>query len=109
MIIFLNRYLRVLKGYVRNKACSEGSIAEAYVAEECMTFCARYLFDMDSRLNRPDRYMECASDDGIGLSVFRNSGRSVGVDSWQIMSSFEIQQAHFYILQNCEEVRPWIE
>jgi hypothetical protein len=94
---------------VRNKARPEGSIAEGYLAEECMTFCARYLVDMDSRLNRPDRYMDYVGDDRTGLSVFKSNGRSVGGDSWENMSLSEIQQAHFYILQNCEEVRPWIE
>ncbi|XP_057443879.1 uncharacterized protein LOC130736038 [Lotus japonicus] len=105
----VERFLRILKSYVRNKARPEGSIAEGYVAEECMTFCARYLTDMDSRLNRPDRYMDYASDEFVGLSVFKNNGRSIGGGSWESMSSSDIQQAHFYILQNCEEVRPWIE
>ncbi|XP_057442542.1 uncharacterized protein LOC130734207 [Lotus japonicus] len=45
----VERFLRILKSYVRNKARPEGSIAEGYVAEECMAFCARYLTDMDSR------------------------------------------------------------
>lgn len=94
---------------MRNKARPEGSIAEGYVAEECMTFCARYLTDMDSRLNRPDRYMDCASDDCTSLTVFKNNGRSIGGGTWDSMRLSEIEQAHFYILQNCEEVRPWIE
>ncbi|GKE27599.1 zinc finger, PHD-type containing protein [Tanacetum coccineum] len=32
------RYMKKLKGYVRNKAKLEGSIAEGYVAEEALTF-----------------------------------------------------------------------
>ena len=28
----VERYLRTLKGYVRNKACPEGSIAEGYIS-----------------------------------------------------------------------------
>ncbi|XP_075100759.1 uncharacterized protein LOC142176620 isoform X2 [Nicotiana tabacum] len=39
----IERYLGTLKSYVRNCACPEGSIAEAYIANECMTFCSRYL------------------------------------------------------------------
>ncbi|XP_057760053.1 uncharacterized protein LOC130980381 [Arachis stenosperma] len=39
----IERYLGHLKSYVRNKAKSEGSIAEGYVAEEALTFCSRYL------------------------------------------------------------------
>ncbi|KAL4298991.1 hypothetical protein AHAS_Ahas17G0056200 [Arachis hypogaea] len=33
-------YLGHLKSYVRNKAKSEGSIAEGYVVEEALTFCS---------------------------------------------------------------------
>jgi len=63
---------------VRNKAQPEGSIAEGYVVEKCMKFCAKYLVDMDSRLNRAVKYIEHASDDCNGLLVFKNNGRSIG-------------------------------
>ncbi|XP_074346497.1 uncharacterized protein LOC141685284 [Apium graveolens] len=43
----IERYLGKLKSYVRNRSKPEGSIAEGYLAEECMTFCSR----MDKRLN----------------------------------------------------------
>ncbi|GKF61781.1 hypothetical protein Tco_0181835, partial [Tanacetum coccineum] len=45
------RYMKKLKNYVRNKAKPEGSIAEGYVAEEALTFCSRYLKDVETRLN----------------------------------------------------------
>jgi len=61
--LFIVRSLCVIKGYVHNKVRPEGSIAKGYVAEECVTFCARYLVHMDSRLNQVGRYMERASDD----------------------------------------------
>lgn len=48
-------YLRTLKGYVRNKACPEGSIAEGYISEECLTFCARFFEDVSTKVNRPER------------------------------------------------------
>lgn len=38
----IERYLYKL-AFVRNKGHPEGSIAEAYLADECVTFCARYL------------------------------------------------------------------
>ena len=41
----IERYLAVLKKYVRNKSRPEGSIAEGYLADECLTFCARFLND----------------------------------------------------------------
>jgi hypothetical protein len=42
----IERYLHTLKGYARNKAHPEGSIAEGYILEECMTFCSHFLEDM---------------------------------------------------------------
>jgi hypothetical protein len=49
----IEKYLRTLKGYVRNKAQPEGSIAEGYISKECMTFCSCFLEDIDTKLNRP--------------------------------------------------------
>ncbi|KAK1373570.1 hypothetical protein POM88_029763 [Heracleum sosnowskyi] len=39
----IERYLCKLKSYVRNNSKPEGSIAEGYLAEECLTFCSRFL------------------------------------------------------------------
>uniref|UniRef100_A0A803MV00 DUF4218 domain-containing protein n=1 Tax=Chenopodium quinoa TaxID=63459 RepID=A0A803MV00_CHEQI len=38
---FLPKYIQTLKSYVRNRAHPEGSIAEGYLADECLTFCSR--------------------------------------------------------------------
>ncbi|GKB83970.1 zinc finger, PHD-type containing protein [Tanacetum coccineum] len=38
----LLRFMKKLKGYVRNKAKPKGSIAEGYVAEEALTFSSHY-------------------------------------------------------------------
>ncbi|GJY16009.1 reverse transcriptase domain-containing protein [Tanacetum coccineum] len=47
------RYMKKLKGYVRNKAKPEGSIAEGYVAEEALTFSSHYFRDVTTKFNRP--------------------------------------------------------
>ncbi|XP_074359754.1 uncharacterized protein LOC141699836 [Apium graveolens] len=39
----IERFLGNLKSYVRNRRKPEGSIAEGYLAEECVTFCSRFL------------------------------------------------------------------
>ncbi|XP_074356639.1 uncharacterized protein LOC141696392 [Apium graveolens] len=39
----IERYLGKLKSYVRNRSKPEGFIAEGYLAEECVTFCSRFL------------------------------------------------------------------
>jgi len=37
------RYLGYLKSYARNKRQPEGSIAECYITEECLSYCLRYI------------------------------------------------------------------
>jgi len=37
------RFFVRLKALVKNRAQPEGSIAEGYCMEECMTFCSRFL------------------------------------------------------------------
>ncbi|CAN0846128.1 hypothetical protein LINGRAHAP2_LOCUS4312, partial [Linum grandiflorum] len=49
------RFLGKLKGYVENKARPEGSIAETYLVDECLTFCSRYLTSVETLYNRPER------------------------------------------------------
>ncbi|XP_060202854.1 uncharacterized protein LOC132631278 [Lycium barbarum] len=106
---YIERYLRTLKNYVRNKSRPEGSIAEGYLVEECMTFCSKYLTDIETKENRPDRNFNSSNIDPNGLSIFNCPCKPLPGDSWEELSALEIKQAHFYILQNCEEVRPWTE
>ncbi|XP_039142533.1 uncharacterized protein LOC120279674 [Dioscorea cayenensis subsp. rotundata] len=51
----IERFLLKLKNYVRNKKYPEGSIAEGYWAEECVTFCSRYLEDVETIFDKPSR------------------------------------------------------
>ena len=89
--LFPNRYLSRLKSYVHNKVCPEGSIAEGYLGEECLTFCSRYLESVETIFNRPIRNIE----DSTGAVV------SIALDqkSWI--------QAHRYVLFECDEIIPF--
>ncbi|XP_009611409.1 uncharacterized protein [Nicotiana tomentosiformis] len=75
---FIERMLRTLKGYIRNMARPEGSIAEGYLAEECMAFCFIYLTDMEAKENRPDRNSNSSNMDPNGLYVFNCRGKLFG-------------------------------
>uniref|UniRef100_A0A2N9FEG8 Transposase-associated domain-containing protein n=1 Tax=Fagus sylvatica TaxID=28930 RepID=A0A2N9FEG8_FAGSY len=106
----IERYLRTLKGYVRNKARPEGSIAEGYISEECMTFCSWYLHDMDTKFNRPERNVDASQNEATsGLSVFASVNRNRQNYTFETLSKSELQMAHHYILTNCEEIAPWVE
>ena len=74
----VERYLRTLKGYVRNKARPEGSIAEGCISEECLTFCSRFFEDVSTKLNRPYRQeRSVVSEPPSGLSVLSSMDFSV--------------------------------
>ena len=55
MVWVMVRIMHTLKEFVRNRARPEGSIAEAYIADECLTFCSRYLHRVETRFNRLER------------------------------------------------------
>ena len=95
--IYSPRYLMTLKSYVRNRSRPEGSIAEGYLVEECMTFCTRYLDDIESKLNRPSR--NCEGGDN----------RPLGKEERFTLTGIQKKQAHRYMLFNTDAVIPFRE
>ncbi|XP_071726811.1 uncharacterized protein [Rutidosis leptorrhynchoides] len=101
----VERYLMLLKSYVRNKAQHEGSIAEGYVKEECLNFCSRYFEGVETRFNRPPR-----NDDNIlgkEKYIFNSGGRSIGKVEVIELDSNSLSQAHRYVLLNHSKVLPF--
>lgn len=99
-----------LKKKVRNKACVEGSIAEAYMIEEISTFCSFYFEpNVETKLNRVPRNDDggdVASDES--LSIFRHPGRGFGVQRERWLLDDEHEAATIYVLLNCDEILPYI-
>ena len=92
------RFMGVLKKYVRNRARPEGSIAKAYGTEEVIEFCVDYIPDLDS----------------IGVSDSRHEGRLRGKGILEKKKYIAIQdddfnKAHYTVLQNSSLVHPYIE
>lgn len=83
-----------MKNYVRSRSRPEGSIAEGYLAEECMTFCSMYLNDVESKLNREKR-----NDEG-GDNFVTEGGRHIGSEKVFMLHDIEWIQAHRYVLNN---------
>lgn len=104
----IERRLGTLKNFVRNRARPEGSIAEAYVASDTLTFCSRYMEDVDTRFNQ---------DDGSGgdgplfddTSVFMHGVTLVGSNRVQYIDDGVMDKLVWYVLNNCEEVEPYLE
>lgn len=98
-----------LKSYVRNRARPEGSIAEGYLVDECLTFCSRYLHGIETKFNRPERnYDGGTSSYGTSqLSIFSTPGRPFGKAIMRELKDDIYNAATYYVLQNCDEVKPF--
>ncbi|KAL7250093.1 hypothetical protein ACSBR1_012149 [Camellia fascicularis] len=62
---------------MHNQSHPEGSIAEGCLVEGCMTFCSRYLDDVESKLNRPIRNYDVSDNPGILLGHALGKGKGL--------------------------------
>jgi hypothetical protein len=93
----IERFMGILKHFVRNKARPEGSIAESYVIESVIDFCVDYMDEVAP----------------IGLPLSRHEGRlkwqgGLGL-STEIPDQELLHKAHFLILQSAEDVSKYID
>jgi len=91
------RYMKVLKGYVKNRSRPEGCIVERYIVEEALDFCSEYLADGDLIGIPKPRYARRAFGEGI-------TGKQIVPVSRTLLD-----QAHLYVLHNSDEVEPYVE
>jgi hypothetical protein len=110
---FPERYLGKLKSYVRNKSRPEGSIAEGYLAEECLTFCSRYLHSgVETRFTRMTRNSDrCDPNEHESPSSCPNIGHPIGGKRKGQAISLDCKSrslAHRYILFNHDDVQKFI-
>jgi hypothetical protein len=66
----VQRRLYTLKRYLRNGAEPEGSIAEGYVADECLTFFSIYMDDVNTVYNKEPRNSDFEDLDAYDVQVF---------------------------------------
>ncbi|KAK6115462.1 hypothetical protein DH2020_007731 [Rehmannia glutinosa] len=105
----IERFLGSLKKYVRNRARPEGSIAEAYVVNEALTFCSMYLDGIETKFNRLERNWVENEYANIGkILVFQNRFRPIGKMTVTQLGNDLRNKAEYYILQNCSEIRDYI-
>ncbi|XP_057453002.1 uncharacterized protein LOC130744857 [Lotus japonicus] len=92
----VERYMKILKGYTMNPYRPEASIVERYIAEEAIEFCSNYLSEVDA----------------IGVPKSRHDGRCEGMGTQGLnvkcMTWKVLHPAHLYILNNTDEVQPYL-
>ncbi|KAI5314965.1 hypothetical protein L3X38_044141 [Prunus dulcis] len=89
------RYMKVLKGYVQNRTSPEGCIAERYITEEAVEFCTQHLSDV--------------STVGVPSSQKMGVSKPLSGCTMSVVDPDLLNQAHLYVLENTEEVLPYIE
>ncbi|XP_044947053.1 uncharacterized protein LOC123396082 isoform X2 [Hordeum vulgare subsp. vulgare] len=110
---FVERYIGKLKSNVRNRAHPEGSIAEAFLADECMTFCSRYIIGFETKHNLASRNEDDEEwvgnhDSAHGSRLFPHSGNPLGRPRNYVLSGVAKVQAHRYVLFNCSDVNSYL-
>ncbi|KAL3839108.1 hypothetical protein ACJIZ3_023699 [Penstemon smallii] len=102
----IERFLKLLKSHVRNKARPEGSIAEGYIVKECLTFMSMYLHGIETKFNRTERNYDGVQDhQEYELTVFALKVRPLGpLKRCNPLSQKDIDIAQNFILNNCVEV-----
>ena len=74
------RFLGTLKKFVRNKARPEGSIAEAYIDYECITFMFMYLEDTNQQeWNYGGDNAQVEKD----LAIFKENWWTIGASTFE--------------------------
>ncbi|TYJ99687.1 hypothetical protein E5676_scaffold562G00810 [Cucumis melo var. makuwa] len=98
----IERSLRALKQYVQNKARPEGSIAEAFIMNECLTFCSMYLTGIETRFNKNpqnddsmNRQLVCGD-----FEVFKQNVRPMGGSVVRTLSEDEKSMCHCGCFEN---------
>jgi hypothetical protein len=98
----IERRLGTLKNFVRNRARPEGSIAEAYMASDTLTFCSRYMEDVDTKFNQDDDSgTEMPLPDDI--SIFKHGVTLVGANRTEYIEDVVMNKLIWYVLHNAEE------
>ena len=91
------RYMGILKKYVRNRSRPEGSIVQGYTTEEVVEFCIDYMEQLNP----------------IGVPTSRHEGRLDGkgtIGRKSIIADFDtLSKAHFTVLHHMNEVEPHIQ
>jgi len=93
----IERYMKILKGYVKNQYRPKASMIERYIAEESVEFCSDYMAKAKPIVVPQRSWLNKCSISNIirGVSVISKDHE-------------KLLQAHLYILNNTNEVIPYL-
>uniref|UniRef100_A0A803N9M9 Uncharacterized protein n=1 Tax=Chenopodium quinoa TaxID=63459 RepID=A0A803N9M9_CHEQI len=79
------------------------------LVREALIEMSRYMQNIETRFNRLEQNYENANGDDEALPIFSHPGRGLGAPTVIDVPKSELDQAHNYILKNCDEVQPFLE
>lgn len=94
----IERYLKTLKGYVRNRARPEGSMAEGYAIVEALGFCTEYMQEYTVTTRR---VWDDKEDPSMYDEILEGSGRT------RRLSPDLEQWIHEFVLNNAAPLEDW--
>ncbi|XP_052181232.1 uncharacterized protein LOC127794290 [Diospyros lotus] len=95
----IERRMGTYKGYVRNFSRPDGSITEAYVVDEAVTFLSRYLHNIETRFTRLERNWDVPCTQHK-MELFNNKIRTMGASKFGKLGVFD-HVVQWYLLNNC--------
>lgn len=95
----VERHMGTYKGYVRNFARPDGSISEAYIVDEAITFLSRYLDDTETRFTRLERNWDIPTTK-YSMELFNNNIRTMGAPTFGVLGPRR-NMVQWYLLNNC--------
>ncbi|MFS8034398.1 hypothetical protein Hanom_Chr17g01580711 [Helianthus anomalus] len=95
----IERRMGTYKGYIRNFARPDGSITEAYVVDEVVTFLSRYVDDIETRFNRAERNWDVTTTKHE-MDLFNNKVRTLGASKFGQLGEY-LEVVQWYIYNNC--------
>jgi hypothetical protein len=96
----MERYLKTLKGYVRNRARPEASMAEGYAIDEAFGFCTEY---MQSYTVTSRRVWDDKEDPTMNDEILEGVGRP------RILTPKIRDWIHKFVVNNVALLEPWRE
>ena len=90
--------MKLLKGFVSNYAHPEGSIAQRYIAVECVRFCETFIKQSDK-----------SACDNVQQESSILEGHPLSAGECIKLNEDDIANAHRYVLFNLAVIEPYFE
>ncbi|XP_074322875.1 uncharacterized protein LOC141659848 [Apium graveolens] len=102
------RRMGLYKRYVRNMARPDGSIAETFIVDEAISFLSRYISNIETRFNKPERNWDLPSAN-YSMDIFKSNVRPIGAPSIQLLHDWK-NVIQWYILNNsADDIQEYLD